>query len=51
MRLAASMAIGAVLGLILGLFVNAVIGISLAPEICLLLGALVGWVYRPTARL
>jgi hypothetical protein len=51
MRLVVSMAIGAVLGLIVVLIVNSVITIPLAPVVGLFLGALAAWVYRPGSRL
>ena len=46
-----SMAIGAVLGLIVAVIVNSVITIPVAPLVGLFLGALAGWVYRPGSSL
>ena len=51
MRLLVTMAIGAVLGLIVAVIVNSVITIPVAPLVGLFLGALAGWVYRPGSSL
>jgi hypothetical protein len=46
MSLGAAIAIGAVLGLALGIVVGVAIDIPLAPEVGLLLGGLLGWLWR-----
>jgi hypothetical protein len=43
----ATVAVGAVLGLVLGVLVSLATDLPLAPEIGLLLGGLAGWVRRP----
>ena len=46
MSLGAAIALGAVLGLALGIRVSVSTDIPLAPEVGLILGALVGWLSR-----
>ena len=46
MSVGAAVAIGAVVGLALGIFVSVTTDLPLAPEIGLVLGALVGWLSR-----
>jgi hypothetical protein len=46
MSVGAAIAIGAVAGLALGILVSATTDIPFAPEIGLVLGALVGWLSR-----
>ena len=46
MSLGAAIALGAVIGLALGILVSVTTDIPLAPEIGLVLGALVGWLSR-----
>ena len=46
MSIGAAIAIGAVVGLALGVLVSVTTDIPLAPEIGLVLGALVGWLSR-----
>ena len=46
MSLGAAIAVGAVLGLALGIVVAVTTDVPLAPEAGLLLGALVGWFWR-----
>jgi hypothetical protein len=46
MSVGAASAIGAVSGLVLGILVSATTDIPFAPEIGLVLGALVGWLSR-----
>jgi hypothetical protein len=46
MSIGAAVAIGAVTGLALGIVVSLATDVPLAPEIGLLLGALVGWLLR-----
>jgi hypothetical protein len=46
MSVGAAIAIGAVVGLALGILVSATTDIAFAPEIGLVLGALVGWLSR-----
>jgi hypothetical protein len=49
MSIGAAIAIGAVTGLALGIVVSLATDVPLAPEIGLLLGALVGWLLRRDA--
>jgi hypothetical protein len=46
MSIGAAIALGAVVGLVLGILVSATTGIPFAPEIGLVLGGLVGWLSR-----
>jgi uncharacterized protein (TIGR03382 family) len=46
MSVGAAIAIGAVVGLALGILVSVTTDLPLAPEIGLVLGALVGWLSR-----
>jgi hypothetical protein len=46
MSMGAAIAVGAVLGLTLGIVVSVTTDVPLAPEVGLLLGALVGWFWR-----
>ena len=46
MSLGAAIAVGAVIGLALGILVSVTTDVPLAPEIGLVLGALVGWLWR-----
>ena len=46
MSVGATIAVGAVVGLALGILASVTTDIPLAPEIGLLLGALVGWLAR-----
>jgi hypothetical protein len=46
MSLGAAIALGALLGLALGILVSVSTDIPLAPEVGLILGALVGWLSR-----
>jgi hypothetical protein len=46
MSLGAAIAVGAVVGLALGILVSATTDVPLAPEIGLVLGALAGWLWR-----
>ena len=46
MSLGAAIALGAVIGLALGILVSVTTDVPLAPEIGLVLGALVGWLWR-----
>ena len=43
-----AIALGAISGVVLGIVVSATTDLPFAPEIGLLLGALVGWLVRPT---
>jgi hypothetical protein len=45
MSLGAAIAVGAVIGLALGILVSVTTDVPLAPEIGLALGALVGWLW------
>jgi hypothetical protein len=46
MTLGAAIALGAVIGLALGILVSVTTDVPLAPEVGLVLGALVGWLSR-----
>ena len=46
MSLGAAIALGAVIGLALGILVSVTTDVPLAPEVGLVLGALVGWLWR-----
>ena len=46
MSMGAAIVVGAVLGLSLGVVVSVTTDVPLAPEVGLLLGALVGWFWR-----
>jgi hypothetical protein len=46
MSVGAAIALGAVVGLALGIVVSVITDLPLAPEIGLVLGALVGWLSR-----
>ena len=46
MSMGAAIAVGAVLGLALGIVVSVTTDVPLAPEVGLLLGALVGWFWH-----
>ena len=46
MSLGAAIALGAVIGLALGILVSVTTDVPLAPEVGLVLGALVGWLSR-----
>jgi hypothetical protein len=46
MTLGAAIALGAVIGLALGILVSVITDVPLAPEVGLVLGALVGWLSR-----
>jgi hypothetical protein len=45
-RLGVAIALGAVIGLALGILVSVTTDVPLAPEVGLVLGALVGWLSR-----
>ena len=49
MSLGATIVLGAVIGLALGILVSVTTDIPLAPEVGLVLGALVGWISRREA--
>jgi hypothetical protein len=49
MTMGAAIAIGAVIGLALGIVVSVATDLPLAPEVGLLLGALAGWLTRREA--
>jgi len=49
MSLGATIALGAVIGLALGILVSVTTDVPLAPEVGLALGALVGWISRRNA--
>jgi hypothetical protein len=46
MSVGAAIAVGAVLGLALGILVSVTTNVPFAPEVGLILGALVGWLSR-----
>jgi hypothetical protein len=46
MSIGAAIAVGAVIGLVLGIIVSETTDVPLAPEVGLLLGALAGWFSR-----
>jgi hypothetical protein len=46
MSVGAAIAVGAVLGLALGIVVSVTTDVPLAPEVGLALGALIGWMWR-----
>jgi hypothetical protein len=46
MTVGAAVALGAVIGLVLGILVSVTTDVPLAPEAGLMLGALVGWLSR-----
>jgi hypothetical protein len=46
MSVGATIALGAVVGLALGILISVVTGVPLMPELGLVLGALVGWLSR-----
>jgi prepilin signal peptidase PulO-like enzyme (type II secretory pathway) len=46
MSVAAAIGLGAVLGLALGILVSVTTGVPFAPEAGLVIGALVGWLWR-----
>ena len=49
MSLGATIVLGAVIGLALGILVSVTTDVPLAPEVGLALGALVGWISRRNA--
>ena len=49
MSLGATIVLGAVIGLALGILVSVTTDVPLAPEVGLVLGALVGWISRRNA--